>query len=75
MAETDARHEVEIETVAEVTSVARETITVLFHDDERIVHLLANQRYGDIASITFPLAKARDLIGAIQRIVDAEGAA
>lgn len=68
----EARHEVEIETVAEVRAIERETINVMFHPDDRIVQILANQRYGDVASITFPLTAANAIITAIQRIVDAE---
>lgn len=72
MPETLERHEVQIEIVAEVMAVTRETITVLFHGEERIVQLLADQRY-DIHSISFPLSKASEIIAALQRIVDAEG--
>lgn len=71
MADDAGWHEAAIETVAEVVSVARETITVAFHHDERTVQLLADQRY-DIHSITLPVAKVPDLIAALQRIVDAE---
>jgi len=73
MSVTPERHEVQIETVAEVMAVTRETVTVLFHDEDRTVQLLADQRY-DIHSISFPLSKASAIIGALQRIVDAEGA-
>lgn len=74
MADVDGWREVTIETVAEVVSVARETISVVFHADERTVQLLADQRY-DIHSITFPVSKAPDLIAALQGIVDAEAGA
>ena len=72
MTGTPERHEVQIETVAEVMAITRETITVLFHDEDRIVQLLADQRH-NIHSISFPLSKASEIIGALQRIVDAEG--
>ena len=74
MSDLGGRHEVEIETVAEVQAVARESVTILFHDDERIIQMLADQRYGDIVSITFPVARAPAVIAALQTIVDAEGA-
>jgi len=69
------RHEVEIETVAEVMAVDRETLTILFHDDERLVHLMSSPRWRDLQSITFPLAATRKVIAALQAIVDAEGEA
>jgi len=64
-----------IETVAEVRSVARERVEVLFHADERIVQLISLNAYPGVQGITWPLGATLAVIQALQAIVDAEGVA
>lgn len=69
-------HEIEIETVAEVVSVAREAVTIYYFDDQRIINLMAHgNAWRDIQSISFPVEKAPEIIAAIQAIFDVEGPA
>ena len=64
----DEPHKIEIETVAEVTAVDRETVEVLFHADEQIIHLMKSSPYGDLHSITFPVGKAQAVCDAILQL-------
>jgi hypothetical protein len=62
MAKDDA---IVVETVAEVHAVQRETLEVMGYPVERQVHLMCNQRFGDLQSITFPADKAEAVCAAI----------
>lgn len=68
-----SRHEIDIETVAEVPAVERESVWIGFHDDERIIQLMKSSAWHDVQSITFPVDRAPAIIAALQAIYDAEG--
>lgn len=68
-----SRHEIDIETVAEVPAVERESVWIGFHDDDRIIQLMKSTPWSDVQSITFPVDRTPDIIAALQAIYDAEG--
>lgn len=69
-------HNVEIETVAEVVAVEKETVTVCFYEDQRVINLMTRcSAWRDLQSISFPVDKTPEIIAAIKHIYDIEGAA
>jgi len=70
--ESPPRHEVEIETVAEVAAVARQSVKASYYRDERIICLAASSPWRDYQQISWPVEKTPAVIAALQRIYDAE---
>lgn len=68
--EDDPRHEIKIETVAEVQAVAREAVSVNYYRDDERVYLSQSSPYRDYQSIGFPLSKAREIAAAIIEIAE-----
>ena len=57
---------IEIETVAEVLAVERETLAIMRFDDEQLIGLGWSGRYGgEYQQLTFPMAKAGAVAAAI----------
>jgi hypothetical protein len=69
-----SEHRFDIETVAEVERVEREAVSICFHDDQRIVHLMQSTPWRDLQSISWPVAKTPEIIRVLQLIYDAEQA-
>ena len=57
--------EVEIETVAEVQAVNRETVKFNYHADLDAIQILQTTHWGDVQSISFPASKAAVVANAI----------
>lgn len=69
----DSRHKIEIETVAPVERVERESVGVVFYPKEGVVSISQSSAFGDYHYVSWPLAKTRDVTAALQQIADAEG--
>lgn len=67
------KHEFEIETVAQVDAVARETVLVSFYEGDAVVQIMGAKPYGELQFISFPVAKAREIAATLIGIADAAG--